>query len=275
MNLTQYAQLFEKLRNEPSEKYESDILEFKHYASESALHNAKDLAEEISALANHLGGIILIGVKDSSNITHGRWQDQLAGFCPIDIHTTRERLRGKLKPAVDIEIAMVPYDGKNYLVIQIPRRRDTLVATTSGKVCIRDGKSSRPMTPDEIKLAVKNLQDYDWSAEYIDGDPSELLNESAVLEALTDFLTRRKIDGINRASFLEAIGATCNGILTKSGLLFLGKATAIRKHLGKYEYRYSRKTTSGCLHINDVWEDCLWETIKRVRHTLTSVTNSN
>lgn len=265
MNLAHCLQLLDRLGREPSESLESDTVEFKHYSSETALHNAKDLAEEISALANHKGGIVLVGVQDSSNVTYGRWHEQLAGFVRVDLHTTRERLCGKLKPTLDLELSEIKHLDKNYLLIEIPRRRDTLVATTSGKVCIRDGKSSRPMTPDEIERAVKNLQDYDWSAECVDTNPDSVLNGGAVQEALLDFVKRRELGDVDRASFLEAIGATHNGIVTKSGLLFLGKTEAIRDLLGKYEYRFSRKTTGGALLVNDVWEDCLWETIKRAK----------
>src|SRR5262249_52750111 len=31
------------------------------------------------------------------------------------------------------------------------------------------------------------------------------------------------------------------------------------------EYRFSRKTHTGRLIVNDVWDDCLWNTIKRAK----------
>ena len=255
--------ILKRLAQEPSESLESDVLEFKCYSSEEALHNAKDLAEGISALANLRGGVIMIGVRDSKAVTSGMWGDQLVGFVRVDVHTTRERLRGKLKPFFDLELFEISHSDRNYLVIRVPHSRCSLVATASGKVFIRDGKSSRPMTPDEIKQAVKNLQDYDWSSELLEVNPASVLNETAVNESLADFARRRNLQQLNRSDFLEAIGATHNGILTKSGLLFLGKANAIKEVLGTYEYRFSRKTSPGELLINDVWEDCLWETIKR------------
>lgn len=265
MNVEPLIHVLNQLRSVPSESLESDTLEFKHFPSEAALHGAKDLAEEISALANHKGGRILVGVRDSGNVKYGQWGDQLAGFEHVDLHVTRERLRGKLKPYIEIELAELEHDSKSYLAIGVPRCRHSLVATSSGKVCIRDGKSSRPMTPDEIQRAVKNLQDYDWSAEVLECEVTDALNEDAVRETLADFAARRQVPPLESAHFLEAIGATHNGHLTKSGLLFLGKPEAIKRELGVYEYRFSRKTSAGELLINDVWQDCLWETIKRAR----------
>ena len=109
MNSAQCTQLLDRLCQEPSEALESDTVEFKHYSSEGALHNAKDLAEEISALANHKGGIVLVGVRDSSNVSHGMWGAQLAGFVRVDLHTTCERLRGKLRPSLDLELSEIKH----------------------------------------------------------------------------------------------------------------------------------------------------------------------
>ena len=253
------------LKDTPSERLESDGIEFKEYRSENALHNAKDLAEEISALANRQGGIIIVGVRDSSNVSGGQLASQLVGFPRVDLHTTRERLAGKLRPKLELDLTEVQFEGKNYLVIGIPHRLDTLVATTSGKVCIREGKSSRPMEPDEIQQAVKALQDYDWSAEIVDLSPANALNTQAVAEGKADFTKRRESAQATTGDFLEAIGVTVNGKLSKAGLIFLGKAPVIRSLLGNFEYRFSRKTRTGQLVVNDVWDDCLWNTIKRAQ----------
>ena len=257
--------ILQAVKESPSESIESDTIEFKEYSSEKSLHNSKELAEEISALSNNIGGLIIVGVRDSSNIKDNDWESQMVGFEGIDIHTTQERLAGKLRPKLKLDLQEVTFETKNYLVIGIPQRKDTLVSTTSGKVCIREGKSSRPMEPDEITDAVKSLQDYDWSAQVIDKDPDLLLDKDAVKEAYDNFTNRRGAYSSTEANFYEAIGVTVNGNLTKSGLLFLGKSESIRSELGNYEFRFSVKTPSGSLLINDIWHDCLWNTISRAK----------
>lgn len=208
------------VKTTPSEKIESETIEFKEYSSENALHNAKDLAEEICALCNNEGGMIIIGVRDSSKISDQNWEKQLIGFPKVDLNTAQERLAGKLRPKLKLNLIEVTYDMKNFLIINVPQRKDTLVSTTSGKVCIREGKSSRPMEPDEIKDAVKSLQDYDWSAEIIYKDHSLLLDDKAVAEAYQNFSDRRGTSLSSVEDFYEAIGVTVNGNLTKCGLLF-------------------------------------------------------
>lgn len=86
----------------PSESIESEEIEFKQYRDIQALNNAKDLAEEVSALSNFRGGIIIIGIKDSSNVINQNWLSQLVGFEQGDVIEIEQRLKGKLKPSLEI-----------------------------------------------------------------------------------------------------------------------------------------------------------------------------
>ena len=194
----------------------------------------------------------------------------MVGFEKIDLIKARERLAGKVKPNIDIHLEQIYYEKKPYLVIHVPHKNDTLVTTSSGKVYIRDGRSSRPMSPKEIEAAVRSLQTYDWSAEELsDLQPMECIELDILQDALDAFCQLRTKKNqpfkISTSHFLEAIGATRNGVITKGGLLFLGKEDIIRKILGEYEYRFSWKTRSGDLRINDVWSGCIWSAIKRAK----------
>jgi len=256
--------IFEAIKSIPSESFESETLEFKEYSSEKSLHNAKDLTEEISALANRQGGAIVVGIKDSCNVKNNDWASQLTGFQHVDLNTTKERLIGKLRPKMlELELSEHEFENKNYLIIHVPNRVDTLVGTSNGKFYIREGKSSRPMEPDEIKNAVKALQDYDWSAEILSESPETMLDHASVKEAYDNFCVRRNAGDTTIDSFYEAIGITVNGKLTKSGLLMFGTSEAIKDKLGNFEYRYSKKDSTGELLTNEIWNDCLWVTIKK------------
>ncbi|WP_288955967.1 RNA-binding domain-containing protein [uncultured Polaribacter sp.] len=259
--------ILEILKTIPSENIESENIEFKNYESERSLHNSKDLADEISAIANQKGGKILIGVVDSCEVKNNNWSSQLNGFDLVDIDTTKERLLGKIRPKINISLRNIEFEGKNYLEITIPNVVHSLVSTSSGKVHIREGKSSVPCEPYQIQQLVKNLQSYDWSSEDLNLDIIDSLDSDAVMEAKIDFCKRKLIDftQLGDLEFLESIGATKNGILNRSGLLFLGKSDIIKKNLGLFEFRYSWKKRTGELIINDVWDDCIWNSINRAK----------
>ncbi|SDF21833.1 RNA-binding domain-containing protein [Phytopseudomonas seleniipraecipitans] len=259
-----------------SELLESEEVEFKEYSSVASLHGAKDLAEEVSALANKKGGIVIVGIRDGGNVLNKQWASQLVGFERGDIVEIEQRIKGKLKPNIDLRAHYIQHAGKNYLAIHIPPRRDTLVSTSSGKTCIRDGRSSRPMAPEEIRMAVSGLVNYDWTAEVMEHIHETALDPKSVAAALEDFCIRKKYSNDERptkAAFLEAIGATTNGVVTKSGLLFLGQQNDILKWLGTYEYRFTWRKASGELLENTVWDDNLWNSIQRIQQ-LFSACNS-
>jgi len=261
-------EILNEIATRPSSELESETLEFKGYSSEQALHNAGDLPEELSALANHQGGVIVVGVKAENAVPFGNWDQQLAGWDDKPDDTAiRERLRGKLRPAsVELHVKSRHLRERFYIVIGIAHPQDTLVSTSGGKFYIRDGRSSRPMTPEEVQLAVKSLRTYDWSADAVSCSALEALDPVALEEAHSEFCESRQIGPeLDRMKFLEAIGATHHGELLRGGLMFLGKEDAIRTELGNHEYRFLWKTNVGELKINDVWTGCIWNAVKRAK----------
>lgn len=247
----------------PSESVECETVEFKEFDVKS-IFNSKNLAAEISALANTSGGLIIIGIRDSSNIVNEEWSNQLVGIDGVDLVELKERLSGKVKPSLNLFTEEIYINNKTFIAIHVLKITNTLISTSSGKYCIRDGRSSRPMEPHEVKTLITNLQAYDWSAEDINIEVDEALDNSAVESAYTDYCERKKYPDNeipDKQRFLEAIGATKNGILNKSGLLFFGKKEIIQSWLGYFEYRFSWKTRSGELILNKVWEDNIWNTV--------------
>lgn len=260
--------IIEACKHVDSEMLESEEIEFKEFSSLTSLHGSKELAEEISAIANKRGGVLIVGIRDGSNVHNKIWASQLVGFELADTLEIEQRIKGKLKPSLDIRAQYLFLDEKSFLAIHIPTRRDTLISTSSGKTCIRDGRSSRPMHPEEIRLAVSGLVNYDWTAEIMENLNESFLQPSSVQAAYDDYCGRKKYTNEQLPSiqaFLEAIGATTNGCLTKSGLLFLGKPQEISKWLGIYEYRFTWRDKVGELVHNEVWDENLWETVERTK----------
>jgi len=267
LNDYQIRQILQEVKLRPSEELESESIEFKGYTNANALYNSKDLAEELSALANLEGGAVIIGVRDNSDVQHNQWEDQLRGIPDVDILEAKERISGKLKPSVGLDVSSLNFEGKIYIIVQIAKSHESLVSTSSGKTCIREGRSSRPMLPDEIERSVKGLTRYDWSSDFSDQNPLDVIDQQALVEAMDDFQLKRKLEEPpSQEAYLEAVGATQNGRLTRGGLLFLGKESSIRAYLGLFEFRFTWKKPNGELLINDVWAENLWNSIRRAEN---------
>ncbi|MGJ4754755.1 RNA-binding domain-containing protein [Leptospira kmetyi] len=258
--------LLNKVKTMPSEHLENETIEFKEYRNSKSLFNSSnEIVEEIVAMANRKGGYIIIGVRDSSNAS-GQWDSQLVGIEVIDTIEVSDRLKGKIKPNIDIICEYIQFDSKHFLIIKIPYRNDLLFSTSSGKYYRRDNRSSKPMEPHEIEAHIKSLQSYDWSAQDLDLLPSESLDPDSIAESKNAYKTLRMFaDPLTDDSFFESLGITKNGLLTKAGLLFLGKPSFIKQYLGNHEIRVSWKTKDGQLKINDVWSGNIWISINKAK----------
>ena len=259
-------QLLKNLRSCSSEELESEQIEFKGYRdTKSFWNNISEIAKELTAFANKRGGCLIVGVKDSSDIENQDWPSQLVGIEKIDELEIKKRLRDKLRPHVELNIMNHEYEGKNYIIIKISDQVDTLVGTSGAKYYIRDGRESRPMEPLEIQNTVKSLRKYDWSQDIIEvSDVDGCLDSDVIDSAIEEFGNLREYGSNPPVKiFLESIGATINGKLTKGGLLFLGTQESIEKYIGRIEYRVSKKERGGCLPINEVWIGSLWGAIEK------------
>ena len=271
MNTLKYfdaAQLLNNLKNSPSEKYESETIEFKGYKDKNAFFNkAQEVAEELTAFANKNGGAIIVGIIDSSNIKHDNWQAQLEGIEEIDALEVRARIAGNLRPALELRVQNYKHEDKNYLIIEIDNYQDTLVSTSKAKYYIRDGRSSRPMEPLEVERAVKSLSKYDWSQDIVNVlDIYECIDSDLLESAVEEYHNLRELTvRLSPNFFLESVGATINGKLTKAGLLFLGTDDAIQSLIGNIEYRVSKKDSGGSLPINEVWKGALWKAVIKTK----------
>lgn len=261
INTSDVLALLDSLKTSQSETLESELVEFKLYESENSLHNCKNLPGEVCALTNHQGGVIVIGVMDSSDLNDRGFEEQLVGFERVDEILTASRIKGRVQGSINLEVHNIDFESKTYTAIFVARARERLVTTSSGKAYIRCGRDSRPMTPDEIETKVKSLRSYDWSAEPVFDASIDELNPNHVEDALKEFVERRGLGEVSREQFLESIGATSNGVLNRGGILFLGSVNAIHQHLSDFEFRVSWKRGAE-LRLNEVWSDNLWHSVQ-------------
>lgn len=264
--------ILEAIKCQPSESFESEKIEFKCYRDGSAFFNkSQDIAAELSAFANLGGGTLIVGVKDSSDVRNCEWETQLVGFEELDCLEVERRLKGNLRPSVSLQVVNHNFEEINFLLIRIARYGSGLVMTAGGKCYIRSGRDSNPMTPEEVMFKVKSSNGFDWSKEVIEGvSPEQALDEQQIEEAMAEFGVANSWGDIPipLEHFLEKIGVTINGGVTRGGLLFLGKTECIRDLIGNIEYRFSKLDKGGRLSVNEVWSGSLWESISRSKYLL-------
>jgi predicted HTH transcriptional regulator len=125
------------------ERGEGQELEFKREFPPQA----HDLAQEVAAFATSGTGRILLGVADNG---------ELVGLAADD-GSAREKLRQRaqgivrtIRPNVKAECLFALEAEKTILCILIPQQ-DEPVFYYEGRPYIRDGSSSRPATPEEVK----------------------------------------------------------------------------------------------------------------------------
>ena len=264
-NSANVTAILEEIKSRPSGKIESDTIEFKDYKNRAALNNAtKDLAEEICAFANFRGGVIIVGVVDDKNLSSKNWHDQLKGFDVVDEPHVTELLKGRIQNSIEINVENLAYEGKNFLAIFVEKNTEALVITTSGKSYIRDGRSSRPMKSEEIEKTIKSLHNYDWSADSLHDFDLNALDPRSVQEAFAEYCERNEKQLPSTEVFLEIIEATKNGVLTKGGLIFLGKQEQILARLGNLEYRFTWRNGLNLVK-NEVWSGNIWCALKLMK----------
>lgn len=117
---------------------EDSTIEFKR-----ELPSRDDLADEIAAFANAIGGVILVGVDDNSDIVGMDRQD-----LDRTEKTVVEICRDTIAPMVHIVTKKLQIDDKNLLKIEVPR--SLFVHESSGRYFIRQGSSKRRMTTEQL-----------------------------------------------------------------------------------------------------------------------------
>jgi ATP-dependent DNA helicase RecG len=116
---------------------ENAQIEFK-----SAAARPESVAREIVALANSLGGTVLIGVEDNA---------QISGLTQPDTEEWLSNiLRHNIIPALNAKIAIVSLEDKQVAAVTVPKGPDKPYQTVDGKYWIRTGSTNRTATKEEL-----------------------------------------------------------------------------------------------------------------------------
>lgn len=110
------------------------------------INNADQLAQEIVAFSNCLGGTIIIGVKDNGEVK-GISDDDLRRLNQLTANASSENV----KPPVFPQTEIVDFENKKVMMIHVPYGANRPYCTNKGIYLTKAGSDKRKASPEELK----------------------------------------------------------------------------------------------------------------------------
>lgn len=256
--------------NDILSKGETLRVEFKGEARRQISDN--EIYEEVVAMANTEGGLLLIGVEDDGIVTgaksrHGSITDPTRLKSAIFNNTV---------PNINTTICLIRHDnGKNVIAIEVEPYPEPC-ATAAGKALKRslksDGKpQSVPFYPREQQSRKITLGLLDYSAQKVsdasfdDLDPIEIdrLKKSVMaLRGDGSLLSLADKDIVKALRLAETVSGKL--VPNIAGLLLLGKEEAVRKHIPTHGVHFQVIDAKGNVKVNDTFHCGLLKVITEV-----------
>ncbi len=227
-----------------------ESLEVEFTGEERAEFSDEDLVETVVCLANRSSeapGWLAIGVEDDGRVTGARPRHESGRTDPVRLAAL---IANRTRPSLTVRVAVVSLEGKDVIVIEIPRARDP-VGTTGGRYLRRalggDGKPCcLPMFFHEMHARQAHLGAEDYSslvipdAEWSDLDPLEFERfRRSIRERRAGDQSLLALSDLELAKALGAVEA--NAAVRKIrvlGLLIFGKEESLRRFLPTHEVAF-------------------------------------
>ena len=151
-----------------------EFKEFKFGGNRPTEPRRDDLADEIAALANAEGGVLLCGVTDEGGV-QGMTRQQIVELDSLLVEVSSD----SIKPAVRIRTYHRQLDGRLFMLVEIPGGESQ--HESPGGSYVRVGGSKRKMTSDErLRLAQRRGQArfHSHDEQTVPGTGFETLDES-------------------------------------------------------------------------------------------------
>jgi ATP-dependent DNA helicase RecG len=243
-------------------------LEFK---SDRRTISDREIYEDVVAMANASGGMLLIGVEDDGQITGARPRH--------GTHTDPTRLQAAIfnntAPPINTRISVVPTPQGDVIALEVNRYPD--VCATKAGVCLRRVLGARgpecvPFYPYEHLSRRSTLGLADFSACPCEGASLDDLNPLE-FERLRQTITRLRGDAtlleLNDTELAKALQLveTVGGefIPNFAGLLLLGRDEPLRNMLPTHEAAFQVLDRTADVRVNDFFRCPLLRTIEELQ----------
>lgn len=175
----------------------------------------KVLAENLVALANASGGLVVVGVDRNGNVVEPVWEEEVEG-------ALREAA-ALCRPPVEGEWQQLDGEQPGLIGIRVARSPD-LHSLHDGRVLIRNGDENRTLSGDEIRQLANSKTVGDFEEGPVPGAKDEDLDPATIEEYLDKREQRGSARPDSAANLLFEIGATDReGNPTVAGMLLFGK----------------------------------------------------
>ena len=184
-----------------------------------------ELAKDCVAFSNAEGGTIDIGIEDGDTLPP-KEQDIPDGLTTTIVNKIGEKTNGVV---VSADVITAENGGK-YIKLHIPRKSNTVAATTSGKFYIRIGDKSTPVGPEDFQRLAEDKgclswEDTETKFSWLDADKEKLdtlIRQLKLSDRVSDFVKQKDVKEILDFYYLTDPDS---GNLTNLGVLFIGKQT--------------------------------------------------
>jgi ATP-dependent DNA helicase RecG len=177
--------------------------------------DAQALAEDMVAMANSDGGLIIFGLDENGKRTQEVWEEEA--------DSALREAAGLCRPPVPSSWQTVETAAGTLIGVQVARSLD-LHTLYDGRVLIRSGAQNRALSGEEIRELAASRQTAEFETDIVPGARADDLDS----EIIEEYLENREVRGGARvgttAELLFEIGATDRqGHPTTAGILLFGK----------------------------------------------------
>lgn len=193
--------------------FETSTVQFK-----LRIDNINQLAQEMVAFSNSLGGLLIVGVADNGEV-HGLSADEIRTINQWVGNVATEHIKPPISPLIDV----FSINNKDVLVIEILKGHNLPYYTKDGIAYIKKGSDKRIAPPEEI---LRMFQQSDKVSADEMTVVSTSLNDINI-EAFKKFVkkkTRKNFNSLKLSmdSVLKNMGFAKDQNLTLAGLLLFG-----------------------------------------------------
>lgn len=223
----------------PAHTFESEQLEFKTEA-ESTKRTLELLADAVVCLANARGGTVVLGVSDADTI------QPLPGVrAELTVDIIRQGIFDRTRPELSVPVTEVEYAGVRLIDITVPQGA-TFYANAKGTSTRRIGTQCLPFSPEQQRQALASRGLYDWSSREVASATAISEDEVVRLRRLLRAAGKDELASMKTIPLLTDLRlVTQQGALTMAGLLLVGQAEEIARHVPNFGTAYQFRPSPG------------------------------